>query len=109
MDILKSLLITILFATSINLQAKIALDIKWKEKNAQILKDSVCYNYLSENRKYRFCRIEAKTLFKQRCENYRKKSKLVRKYKKPNTSKKKSKPHTQYKYCVASRTFMILK
>ena len=109
MDILKLLLITILFATSINLQAKIALDIKWKVKNSQILQDSVCYNYVESSRQHRFCRIEAKSLFKKRCENYRKKSKLVRKYKKPNVSKQNSIPHTQNKYCVASRTFMILR
>ena len=109
MDILKLFLLAILSASTIDLDAKIALDIKWKTRDSQILQDSVCYNYVGRSRQYRFCRIEAKSLFKKRCENYRKKSKLVRKYKKPNTSVKKSKPHTQNKYCVASRTFMILK
>ena len=109
MDILKALLVTLILASTNNLEAKIALDIKWKEVGSQILQDSVCYNYNRIGRKYRFCRIEAKSLFKKRCENYRKKSKLVRKYKKPNALKKKAKPHTQNKYCVASRNFMILK
>ena len=109
MDILKAFLVTILLASSINLEAKIALDIKWNERSSQIIHASVCYNYLDAHRKYRFCRIEAKSLFKKRCENYRKKSKLVRKYKKPNALRRKSKPHTQNKYCVASRKFMILK
>ena len=109
MDILKLFLVVILFTSSINLEAKIALDIKWKVRNSQIIHASVCYNFLDNHRKYRFCRIEAKSLFKKRCENYRKKSKLVRKYKKTNALKSKSKPHTQNKYCVASRKFMILK
>jgi len=107
MDILKVLLVAILFLSSVNLDAKIALDIKWKTKNSQIIQDSVCYNYKKKNRKYRFCRIEAKTLFKKRCENYRKKSKLRRAYKKPYKPRKKSKPHIQNKYCVAFRSFMI--
>jgi len=108
MDVLKSLLVGVLLISTVNSQAKIALDIKWKEKDSQILQASVCYNYAHSYRRYRFCRIEARSLFKKRCENYRKRFNIIPKYKNPNKPRKKSKPHAQNKFCLASRTFMIL-
>ena len=103
MDILnKSKIFLIVLLTTLSLNAKIALDVTWKEKDQGIIQSSVCADYKESPRQYRFCRIEAKKLFKKRCESSRarlEKSKKAQRY---------SKPTSKAKYCYAARTFMIL-
>ena len=102
MDILKSSLILTVLALTFSVNAKIALDVKWKEKNNVILLHTVCGNYTNQ-RTYHKCRIEAKTVFRKRCQSSRErieKSKNAHRYSKAISLKK---------YCDASRNFMILK
>ncbi len=102
MDILnKKIILAVLLLVTASLDAKIALDITWKEKNHHIIQSSVCADYKEAPRQYRFCRIEAKSLFKKRCEDSRallEKSKKTQRY---------SKSSPKAKYCYAARTFMV--
>lgn len=102
MDVLKITLATIALFFSINANAKIALDVKWKEKNNVILLHTVCRNYTNQ-RTYHKCRIEAKTVFRKRCQSSRER------IENSNKSHRYSKAISLKKYCDASRNFMILK
>ena len=103
MDILnKSAMILLIFLTALSLDAKIALDITWKEKDRHIIQSTVCADYKVVPRQYRFCRIEAKSLFKSRCEKSRARIEKSRK------TQRYAKAYTKEKYCYAARTFMIL-
>ena len=103
MDILKSSLIITVLAFTYSANAKIALDVKWKEKNNVILLHTVCENYNANQRAYRKCRIEAKTVFRKRCQSSRERIENSKK------SHRYSKAKSLKKYCDASRNFMILK
>jgi len=46
------------------------IKVSWKERNNQILHDSVCFNYQEGDIIYRDCRQEAREVFRERCNSY---------------------------------------
>lgn len=44
--------------------------VSWKQKDHQILHDSVCFNYPEGHIEYRHCRQQARIVFKERCNKF---------------------------------------
>ena len=56
--------------TKLPKKKEVKIKISWKERNNQILHDSVCFNYPEGDIVYRDCRQKAREVFRERCDKY---------------------------------------